>query len=510
MSSIEKQKNASLHLLDKELRHVEASKLTKLSAIIDKDKGWKLLLQELTRPKAGASFCLEKPLPILNLTLDAINLIEQQIYCGKSPTLALLNHWSITGRRRPTIRSLIIYLRICNLKWAEDFVLQSVLGVNLHSMPPVQAPVTSKEYDIDTVFKFDQLEELIKNLEVECARYSFRLLYETTNGFCDRPYDPISESGTKIGEGRFSAVFRAKTQLESSHPKGAQEVFAAKLLRSDCNQKYLANEINLMVKVKHENILDLLGIAVGKCSSDSFSYICLIYQYMENGSLLECLSSGLTASREKAFISWKDRVKIATKVARGISHLHSFHEGPIVHRDIKTANILISHDLEPKIGDFTLVRHLENIHTGETQHSQNVIGTSVYMPPEAFRGDISKKFDVFSYGIVLFELLTGLRPFNDELDEDLLTFISERLSDIEEEYSSEQGICKDESAVADKKDKFLQDTLDEKAGDWHLDSAKALFKLALQATEINKKNRPDIASILPDIEQINSLAQQML
>lgn len=485
------QDEPSSHLLNKELRHVEASKLNKLSTILDQDMGWKILLQELTRPIKNTDRNDGLRTNPLIWNLDAIHLIEQQIYCGKSPTWELLNHWAITGRRRPTIESLIIYLRRCNLKRAEDYVLKSILGVN-------NSPIN--EYYIDETFKFDNLDELVKGVEEECSKYSFRSLYESTNGFCHKPYNPKDQSGTKIGEGRFSSVFRASTTHLSN---GHKQIIAAKLLKSDCNIKYIANEVKLMAKVKHDNILELLGIAVDKSPNDNFySYICLIYQYMENGSLLDCLSLGLPTNN-MTFLTWIDRVDIAVKIARGISYLHSFQEEPVVHRDIKTANILIGDNLDPRIGDFTLVRQMETSLVGETQYSQNVIGTSVYMSPEAFRGDISKKLDVFSYGVVLFELLTGLRPFDDESSEDLLTFITGRLSDIEEEEEEEgESSMQLLVSISERKDELVREISDKKAGEWDFSSAKGLFELAVKCSETNKKKRPEIESILPNLEKI--------
>lgn len=490
------QKNgASPRLLHRELRHVEASKLNKLSAILDQDMSWKILLHELTRPTQDNTGTSDSSI----WNLDAINLIEQQIYSGKSSSWELLNFWAITGRRRPTIQSLIIYLRKCNLKRAEEYAIQSILGVT----PPVNAqsinvpiPITqitpSDEYGIADAYRFDNLDELLKDVGKEFLRYSFKSFYDSTNRFCHKPYNPKDQSGTKIGEGRFSSVFRAKTHLEGQH-----QVVAVKLLKSDCQMNYIANEIKLMMKVKNENILELLGVAMDKSARDkSLSHICLIYQYMDNGSLLDCLSLGLP-TKNMTFLTWVNRINIAFKVASGITYLHSYYEDPIVHRDIKTANILLNENLDPKIGDFTLIRQIENLPVGETQYSQNVIGTSVYMSPEAFRGDVSKKLDVFSYGIVLFELLTGLRPFDDESNEDLLTFITGKLSDIEEEFSEEPSV-----PISDRKDSLLRELLDKKAGNWEFSSARTLFELAVQCSETNKKKRPEMESILPDLEPL--------
>lgn len=457
-----------------ELRHVEASNLFILSTILDVDKSWSRLVEELTkhdRPNSKTRFNL-------CLSLNNINLIKQQANCGRSPSLALLNYWSITGRRRPTIKTLLTYLNLCQLKRAADYVCQSLLKEELggYSHPTeLVAPqpmlrIQSFQYGIDKIFKFDNLSEIVEGLNPKQIKSSFRSLYDRTDGFSER---------FKIGEGRFSFVYKTNSN----------ETLAVKLLKSACNKNYLINEINLMGKIKHQNILELTGIAW-----ELEGYICLVYPYLQNGSLLDCLDLGV-ATRSMDYLTWFERLRITKEIAAGISFLHNYQEGPIVHRDIKSANIFLGTDLEPKIGDFTLVRQLDRERTASGQFSQNIIGTSVYMPPEAFRGDISTKFDIFSFGVVLLEILTGLQPFNSEKNEDLLTHIGERLSDINDEYES--GETRDIAI-----DAFVADILDKKAGNWNLENAKTLLKISMQATETKKSSRPDVSEILLQLDAV--------
>lgn len=500
--------------LDLELRHIDSSKLIKLSAILDTAKAWDILLDAFSRPMPDSFFGEHRVEP-LNLSLDNVDLIKQQFSCGKSPSLALLNHWSITGRRRPTVRTLLKYLHHFNLKWAEDHVKESILGMKpqieqnhqhhdnrleyINEPPKALLAPAQKDHShhiVDDEFKFDDLQEIIANLEGDFKRYSFNSIYDSTNRFCHQPYDPKTKKGTRIGDGRFSSVFLAQSFVESSRESPeTKQVVAAKLLKSECNRKYLANEINLARKISHENLLELLGISLGEGSvSGRHDFICLIYPYIQNGSLLECLTSGLPCQGMN-FLRWDKRLEIAVKVARGVAYLHTFEEGSIIHRDIKTANILIDVDLQPKVGDFTLVRQLDTLRNTETQFSQNVIGTSVYMPPEAFRGDISTKFDTFSFGIVTFELLTGMRPFNNDVDEDLLTYISDRLSDIQDKVDPQDQMTLDEA-----RNKFLVEILDKRADEWNFGVASELFNLALRATKERKKDRPELVELLPTLE----------
>lgn len=474
--------------LQQELRHIKASKLTLLSNIIDQSKSYTDLL----------NFMSTGQFPSLCITLESAHLIKRQ----PSPTLALLNHWAITGRRRPTVLDLIELLRTCDLKRAEAFVWREILNQE----PPTQTTAYSgklendrpRESLIDIEFTFEDLTSVVSSISDGCLRYSFDSIYKSTNKFCHKPLDYSADSGFKIGDGRFSSVFLAQAVPEKTNEVEQQmiQLVAAKLLKSECNVNYLVNEINLAKKIRHENILELLGVSIGYEDENLPRYICLIYPYMQNGSLFECLNHGARCNKGEK-IPWQKRLDIAKKVAQGIEYLHTFHEGVIIHRDIKTANILIDENLSPKLGDFTLVRQLDSLKQGETEYSQNVIGTSVYMPPEAFRGDISTKFDVFSFGIVLLELLTGLKPFNDSAGEDLLTYISEKLSDLEEEFA---GMSVSDNSELRPSYKFLKSALDSSAGDWSIDKASVIFDQALRATEVRKKARPDISEILTIIK----------
>lgn len=486
------------HTLDTEVRHIKYSKLAKLSAIIDGAKAWKQLMEAFSRSDLIPD--VVGRVEPLDLSPDATYLIEQQFFCGKSPTQAILNHWAITGRRRPTIRVLIKYLRFCNLKWAEDYVNQEILGIEVKVEEACSKPaqIQALEPQVDRTAKsvqdpyiIDELQSIVEILN-KCQKYSFKSILQSTNGFCHRPYDHQTHTGYKIGEGRFSSVFRAHTYPKDEDVSAQLEIVAAKLLKSECKIKDLANEINLAAKIQHQNILKLQGIALGKSRRNHYDCICLIYPYMRNGSLADCLNFGIPLE-DMSYITWPKRLDIAVKVARAIYHLHSLQDGPIIHRDIKTANILVDTNLEPYLGDFTLVRQLNLSLHSMTQYSQNITGTSVYMPPEAFRGDISTKFDTFSFGIVLLELLTGMRPFSEEYEEDLFTHITEKLSDLDDNLVEGK-------TIGEARDEFLLESLDQRAGEWDFCKARSLFNLALNATESRKKDRPEMSMLLRDLE----------
>lgn len=499
--------NRTHGLLNLEIRLLDSSKLNRLASIIDQDsENWTRLLEKLSNTSLFPS---QKESIRLNLTPENVHLIEQQAKLGKSPTLALLNYWAKKGRRRPTLRILLGYLRLCQFKRAEDFICRFILGFDSKILDNVVGQLFphsrdqtlslhEASQDLDSQYKFDDLKPVIDCLPPDFTQYSFQDIMTSIDGKFDKPYKPGIQSGPKLGEGRFSNVYRVEARIETSNrsdTNSIRQVVAAKLLKSEFTSlNHLINEITIISRIKHENILELLGVSLGQETSySSHKYICLIYPFMLNGSLFDCLSHGL-ASRNMQYLDWLERFQIATQVARGIAHLHQIKPKLIIHRDIKTANIFIDSDLKPKVGDFTLVRDHQTQRDTETFFSKNVSGTNVYMPLEAFRGDISIKFDSFSFGIVLLELLTGMKPHLAEHETDLLTYITDQLPEPDE---IEAG-----SSLETEKSNLLSNLLDKKAANWDMDKSKLLFEVALKATEMLKENRPTVSSMLTRLEAI--------
>ncbi|RWS25270.1 interleukin-1 receptor-associated kinase 4-like protein, partial [Leptotrombidium deliense] len=407
------------------------------------------------------------------------------------------------GRKRPKIQDLIDNLVKCNLNIAADYVSVNILHgkpVNIdcddnklgnsdfESMnselqltqkynesvwshnesvkkctssikPSLVIPTAPNlsSLSIEDNSACDDVSDILSNYS-EIRRFSFSQVSLVTNHFAEIS---IKDGGCKIGEGAFGSVFVACLP--------SNETLAVKRLKNDFKNQFL-NELKILTKFKHENLLPLLGIA---CEGP---VLCLIYEYMVNGSLLDRISCVDNSTP----ISWKERMNITLKVCDGICHLHSFDEKPYIHRDIKSANILLDKHLNPKIGDFGLARigsQPGNEMTKSSAKTTNIIGTSVYMAPEAFRGDISVKLDTFSFGVVMLELLTGLSPYDCEREEaDVLSYVEEHiLGEFDEDEIDEQR---------------LQPFLDKKAGNWDTTVAVKYFKLSRCATEQRKKNRP--------------------
>ncbi|KAK8451170.1 hypothetical protein SEVIR_6G162300v4 [Setaria viridis] len=201
-----------------------------------------------------------------------------------------------------------------------------------------------------------------------------------------------------IGDGGFGTVYRAAL------PEGRR--VAVKRLHG-CHQfqgdrEFLA-EMETIGKVKHPNLVPLLGYCV--CGDERF----LIYEYMENGNLEMWLRNQADAIEA---LGWPDRLKICLGSAHGLSFLHHGFVPHIIHRDMKSSNILLDENFEPRVSDFGLARIISAC---ETHVSTNIAGTLGYIPPEyGLTMKSSTKGDVYSFGVVMLELLTGRTPTGHE------------------------------------------------------------------------------------------------
>ncbi|KAK6746855.1 hypothetical protein RB195_000230 [Necator americanus] len=166
-------------------------------------------------------------------------------------------------------------------------------------------------------------------------------------------------------------------------------------------------ELRTLARYRHDNILPLYAFSLDG------SEPCLVYQFMSNGSL----EDRLLCRRGTAPLTWHQKKEIAEGTARGLHFLHCIASTPIIHGDVKSANILLDRHFEPKLGDFGLSRD-GKVETDAEEKSpliaSHVKGTLAYLPPEFITSKIlSTKLDVYSFGIVLLEIGTGLRAYMD-------------------------------------------------------------------------------------------------
>lgn len=149
---------------------------------------------------------------------------------------------------------------------------------------------------------------------------------------------------------------------------------------------------------------------MGMCACGSEN-LYLVFEYAENGSLSDCLHYEMaypssSFSRTVGLLSWKLRVQIALDVASGLEHLHNYTNPSLVHKDVKSSNILLDENFRAKVANFGMVRSAST--SSPMQMTKHIVGTQGYMAPEYLEhGMVTTKIDVFSFGRVLLELLSG-------------------------------------------------------------------------------------------------------
>ncbi|TYH31374.1 hypothetical protein ES288_A01G168500v1 [Gossypium darwinii] len=234
-------------------------------------------------------------------------------------------------------------------------------------------------------------DDLEKIAQQEQKHFPFEILVAATKDF--HPHQ-------KLGEGGFGPVYRGKLD-------DGREVAVKKLSHSSRQgKKEFENEARLLARVQHRNVVNLLGYCVHGAEK------LLVYEYVTN----ESLDKLLFKSNRKTELDWKRRYEIISGVARGLLYLHEDSHNRIIHRDIKAGNILLDDKWVPKIADFGMARLFPE---DQTHVNTRVAGTNGYMAPEyVMNGRLSVKADVFSFGVVVLELVSGQRNSSFNLDVD--------------------------------------------------------------------------------------------
>uniref|UniRef100_A0ACD5U723 Uncharacterized protein n=1 Tax=Avena sativa TaxID=4498 RepID=A0ACD5U723_AVESA len=231
----------------------------------------------------------------------------------------------------------------------------------------------------------------------QCTIFDLPTLQEATENFSEK---------NKLGEGGLGVVYKGIL------PDG-QEIAVKKLLeRSGHGLQELHNEVLLLAELQHKNLVRLQGF----CSHRDDTL--LVYEYIENGSL----DNFLFDSREKSTLSWEQQYNIILGIAKGILYLHEDSSMRIIHRDLKPNNILLADDMDPKIADFGLARLLGEGHTHTK--TARAAGTLGYMAPEAVLGRVSPKIDIYSFGVLVLEIVTRRRNSSSG-DRDTVNLLSD-------------------------------------------------------------------------------------
>lgn len=216
--------------------------------------------------------------------------------------------------------------------------------------------------------------------------FSFQEIYDATNGF---------SSENLVGRGGFAEVYKGILG------KNGEEIAVKRITRGgrddERREKEFLMEIGTIGHVSHPNVLSLLG-----CCIDNGLY--LVFIFSSRGSL-----ASLLHDLNQAPLEWETRYKIAIGTAKGLHYLHKGCQRRIIHRDIKSSNVLLNQDFEPQISDFGLAKWLPS---QWSHHSIAPIeGTFGHLAPEYYtHGIVDEKTDVFAFGVFLLELISGKKP----------------------------------------------------------------------------------------------------
>ncbi|XP_057952289.1 U-box domain-containing protein 35-like isoform X2 [Malania oleifera] len=265
----------------------------------------------------------------------------------------------------------------------------------------------------------------------------------------------------RVGMGAYGVVYKGSFHYTTA---------AVKVLhtKDSPKTKQFQQELEILSKIRHPHLL----LLIGACPDHG----CLVYEYMENGSLEE----RLLRKKDTPPIPWFERFRIAWEVASALVFLHNSKPDPIVHRDLKPANILLDHNFVSKIGDvgLSMMLHQDESSFSNMYKDTGIAGTLCYIDPEYQRtGRVSPKSDVYAFGMVILQLLTAKPAI-------ALTHVVETAID----------------------DGHLMEILDPEAGTWPIEETKELATLALCCAELRRKDRPDLKDeVLPALERLKEV-----
>ncbi|XP_062512508.1 uncharacterized protein LOC134188329 [Corticium candelabrum] len=291
-----------------------------------------------------------------------------------------------------------------------------------HSSSRVSSIQLRKDYqgsdhDVDSVASSQVMSDVISAFASGRLSNPISISYDTlkqaTKNFDEKKID---EGGSLIAAGGFGQVFLGEWQGQRVAVKRLKKPKNEHLSTMHLSKWQYMNEVSALTMCpSHPNVVQLIGIC------DDGPELCLVYEYVEGRTLAQHLAK---ESRES--LSWNERIEMAQDIASSIHHIQSTSQRPLIHRDVKSANILVSHDRRVRLADFGLScfgEHLDNMHASFCISGSTTGGTRCYMPPEAFKGIVSTRTDIYSFGMVLFELVTGLPPYSLSKKLDLVVYL---------------------------------------------------------------------------------------
>ncbi|XP_044083213.1 interleukin-1 receptor-associated kinase 4 isoform X2 [Neovison vison] len=416
--------------------------IRKLSDFIDPQEGWKKLAVAIKKPSGDDRY-----------NQFHIRRFEALLQTGKSPTCELLFDWGTTNC---TVGDLVDLLIQNEFFAAASLLLPDAVPKTVNILPSKEAVTVQQKQlplcgkDRTFVLPVQNLEQnfmppdssspenpSLEGSDTRFHSFSFYELKNVTNNFDERP---ISLGGNKMGEGGFGVVYKGFVN----------------------NKTVAVKKLAAMVDISTEELRQQFDQEI-KVMAKFFILFC-------NGWLLH--------KDDTPPLPWHMRCKIAQDAANGISFLHENHH---IHRDIKSANILLDKDFTAKISDFGLARASEKF--SQTVMTSRIVGTTAYMAPEALRGEITPKSDIYSFGVVLLEIITGLPAVDEHREPQLLLDIKEEIEDEE---------------------KTIEDYVDTKMNDTDPASIEAMYYVASQCLHEKKNKRPDIKKVQQLLQDVTA------
>ncbi|XWS44620.1 hypothetical protein CRYUN_Cryun15aG0063600 [Craigia yunnanensis] len=294
--------------------------------------------------------------------------------------------------------------------------------------------------------------------------YKYKDLNAATKNFSEE---------NKLGEGGFGDVYKGVL-------KNGKIVAIKKLaiMHSQRAKLDFESEVKLISNVHHRNLIRLLG-----CCSKGLELL-LVYEYMANSSLDKFLFG-----ERRGSLNWKQRFDIILGTARGLTYLHEEFHVCIIHRDIKSSNILLDDYFQPKIADFGLARLLP----GDKSHlSTKFAGTLGYISPEyAIHGQLSEKTDVYSYGIVVLEIISGRKSYETTADD--AEFLLKKAWTL---YENNMHV------------EIVDESLD--PNEYEAEDVKRAIEIALMCTQSSAALRPTMSEIAVLLKSKGSIERRSL
>ncbi|XP_015901376.3 wall-associated receptor kinase 2 [Ziziphus jujuba] len=289
-----------------------------------------------------------------------------------------------------------------------------------------------------------------------------------------RATDNFHESRV-LGQGGYGIVYKGILPSDNKVVAIKKSKFGAE----KCNEQFI-NEVILLLQINHRNVVKLLG-----CCLETEVPL-LVYEYVENGTLFEHIHN---KGQGRSPLSWELRLKIATEAASALAYLHSATSTPIIHRDVKTGNILLDKKYTAKVSDFGASRLIpldQNLLTTVVQ------GTFGYLDPEYMHtSHLTEKSDVYSFGVVLAELLTGRKVMSFDRPENernlALFFVSSM-----------------------KEDRLLEILDNDIITEGNTEAFKNIANLAERCLRIKSEERPSMKDVAMELEGQRAMAMQQL